>query len=189
MTFQSRGVRIRSVKTENDFQFTKNGNTHDLGELTAALIQAGYSNTHARRAVLSAIVEADGQASPAQLLELGRTHHPALGLVTVYRTLDILLALGLVRKLHLEEGCHTYALSLAGRHTGGAKHCSGEKHADAVHGHHIVCQRCHRAVEFEGCEMTAMVALAEAQTGFQVLDHWVEMFGVCPECQTEELHK
>ena len=79
--------------------------------LLDALAQAGYSNTRSRRAVLMAICEAGGQASGAELLALGRAHHPPLGLVTVYRTLDLLLSLGLVRKLHLDEGCHTYALS------------------------------------------------------------------------------
>ena len=54
-----------------------------------------------------AICEAGGQASGAELLALGRAHHPPLGSVTVYRTLDLLLSLGLVRKLHLAEGCHT----------------------------------------------------------------------------------
>ena len=77
--------------------------------LLDALAQAGYSNTRSRRAVLTAICEAGGQASGAELLALGRVHHPPLGSVTVYRTLDLLLSLGLVRKLHLEEGCHSYA--------------------------------------------------------------------------------
>ena len=80
--------------------------------LQDVLAQAGYSNTRSRRAVLTAICEAGGQASGAELLTLGRAHHPPLGSVTVYRTLDLLLSLGLVRKLHLAEGCHSYALAL-----------------------------------------------------------------------------
>ncbi len=83
--------------------------------MLAVLTQAGYSNTHARRAVLAALCEAGGQAAGAELLEIGRAHHPELGLVTVYRTLEILLSLGLVRRLHREEGCHVYAISLTGR--------------------------------------------------------------------------
>lgn len=151
--------------------------------LLDALAQAGYSNTRARRAVLAAICEAGGQASGAQLLALGRTHHPALGLVTVYRTLDILLSLGLVRKLHLSEGCHTYALSLAGKRdeTSDSETRGNEPR---VHGHHVICQRCNRAVEFEGCDLGVVVASVEAQTGFRVQEHWLEMFGFCPACQT-----
>ena len=147
--------------------------------LQDALAQAGYSNTRSRRAVLMAICEAGGQASGAELLALGRAHHPPLGLVTVYRTLDLLLSLGLVRKLHLAEGCHTYALSLPGRRN---ETRGNEPHS---HGHHIICQRCNRAVEFNGCDLDAVVTAVEAQTGFRVQEHWLEMFGVCPACQTD----
>ena len=104
------------------------------------------------RAVLLPICEAGGKASGAELLALGRAHHATLGLVTVYRTLDLLLSLGLVRKLHLVEGCHTYALSLAGRTERDAR--GNEPHN---HGHHIICQRCNRAVEFNGCDVDAVI--------------------------------
>ena len=150
--------------------------------MLAVMMQAGHSNTRARRAVLTALLEADGQATPAELLELGRAHHAALGLVTVYRTLEILLALKLVRKLHLEEGCHTYAISAAGWSAGETVDRSPQ-HGD--HGHHIICQSCGRAVEFDGCHLDDIVARAEAQTGFRVATHWLEMFGACPECRAD----
>jgi Fur family ferric uptake transcriptional regulator len=148
--------------------------------LQDALAQAGYSNTRSRRAVLMAICEAGGQASGAELLALGRAHHPPLGLVTVYRTLDLLLSLGLMRKLHLAEGCHTYALSMAGKQT---ETRGDEPHS---HGHHIICQRCNRAVEFNGCDLDAVIMMVEAQTGFRVEEHWLEMFGICPACRESE---
>ena len=148
--------------------------------LLDALAQAGYSNTRSRRAVLMAICEAGGQASGAELLALGRAHHSTLGLVTIYRTLDLLLSLGLVRKLHLDEGCHTYALSMVGPHG----EVRGSDRHD--HGHHVICRDCRRAVEFEGCDLGAVVASVEAQTGFRVREHWLEMFGVCPACQEGE---
>jgi Fe2+ or Zn2+ uptake regulation protein len=165
------------VKTENEFRFIPNTVEAAPDALLIALARAGYSNTRSRRAVLTAICEAGGQASSAELLALGRAHHPRLGTVTVYRTLDLLLSLGLVRRLHLADGCHTYALSLAGRHDdprGDAPHS---------HGHHVICQQCHRAVEFDGCDVSAVIGSVEAQTGFRVEEHWLELFGVCPACR------
>lgn len=137
--------------------------------MLALLVEAGYSNTRARRAVVEALCAAEGQATPAELLEVGRARHPALGLVTVYRTLDILLDCGLVRKLHLDDGCHAYAPVLHD------------------HGHHIICEHCHRTMEFEGCDIGAVTAAVEAQTGFRVLNHLLEVFGLCPQCQRELL--
>ena len=153
------------MEIENGFQFESDQTPLDPGEMLAALTEAGYSNTAARRAVLTAICQTDGQASPSELLAVGRQYHPRLGQVTVYRTLEILQGLGLVRKLHSDAGCHAYAP------------------AAHDHGHHIICQRCQRAREFEGCDIGAVVAAVETQTGFQVQSHWLEMFGLCPGCQ------
>ena len=150
--------------------------------LLDVLAQAGYSNTRSRRAVLTAICEAGGQASSAELLALGRAHHPPLGSVTVYRTLDLLLSLGLVRKLHQEEGCHSYAIS-AGLPAGDPATRGFHEAAAHPHSHHIICQTCNRAVEFAGCDLDAVVTSVEAQTGFRVREHWLEMFGLCPQCQ------
>jgi Fe2+ or Zn2+ uptake regulation protein len=167
------------MKNDKPFHFHAHA-TGRADELLSVLAQAGYSNTRARRAVLAALQESGGQASPAELLAFGRAYHPALGLVTVYRTLEILHGLGLVRKLHLEDGCHTYALSLIG--------VQGEvRGGDRLpHGHHVICRDCGRAVEFEGCDLGAVVASVEAQTGFRVREHWLELFGMCPECQSAD---
>lgn len=152
------------MEIENGFQIEA-GPAPDPQAMLESLTAAGHSNTRARRAVIMAICEAGGQASPPTLLALGRAHHPPLGLVTVYRTLDVLLELGLVRRLHRDDGCHSYAPAVR------------------THGHHVICQSCNRAVEFEGCDLGEVIAAAEAQTGFAISSHWLEMFGVCPQCR------
>lgn len=171
------------MKIDSDYQYLSESCTAD--DLLAAIVRAGHSNTRARRAVLAALCESNGQATPAQLLALGRVHQPNLGLITVYRTLEILSALGLVRKLHLDEGCSTYALSPAG-----VLHADGEMapsaHTAHAHSHHVICQRCRRATEFAGCDIEVVVAAVEAQTGYRVREHWLEMFGSCPECLAAE---
>lgn len=169
------------MKIESNYQYSVEICTVD--DLIAALMRSGYSNTRARRAVLQALCEAGGQATPAQLLLLGRFHQPNLGLVTVYRTLELLAALGLVRKLHLDEGCSTYALSPTNvQHA----HDALSREAFHPHSHHVICQRCHRATEFAGCDIEGVIAAVEAQTGYRVRQHWLEMFGLCPECSAAE---
>jgi Fur family ferric uptake transcriptional regulator len=88
-----------------------------------------------------------------------------LGEVTVYRTLEILSALGLIRRLHTEDGCHAYAV------------------ATRDHGHHVICRGCKRVVEFGSCDISQIVNAVEQETGFSVTGHWLEVFGLCPECQ------
>jgi Fur family transcriptional regulator, ferric uptake regulator len=166
-----------NVKNESVFQFTPGSKD----ELVDRLTQAGYSNTRARRAVLEALSAADGPVTPTELLDSGRRRHEALGLVTVYRTLEILESLGLVRKLHLAEGCHSYVLSTVGCASG-----SPDQGREDGHGHHIICQKCHRAVEFAGCDIEPVIRAVQAQTGFAVQSHLLEIFGLCPACQEQE---
>ncbi len=167
------------VKIEKYIQFLTSPGSGEPDALLMALAQAGYSSTRARRAVVQALHDS-GQATPAELLASGRTHHPALGLVTVYRTLEILEGLGLVRKLHLDAGCHSYAISALAAQQ--ADHGAHAGHRD-IHSHHVICQHCNRAVEFAGCDLATVVASVETQTGYRVREHWLEMFGICPACQ------
>jgi Fe2+ or Zn2+ uptake regulation protein len=154
------------VKNETVYQIGLGNLDAGPEAMLESLARNGYSNTRARRAVIEAIYEVEGQASPTAILARGQTHHPRLGRVTVYRTLELLQKLGLIRQLHSEDGCHAYAP------------------AQHEHGHHVICLRCRRAVEFEGCDIGAVVAAVEEQTGFRVRSHWLEMFGLCPDCQT-----
>ncbi|MBC7316499.1 MAG: transcriptional repressor, partial [Chloroflexi bacterium] len=96
---------------------------------------------------------------------------PSLGLVTVYRTLDVLNALELVRCAHRDRACHGFLPATQGHH------------------HVIICQRCHRAVEFPGDEdLEGLFRRIEERTGYRVCDHLLQLAGLCPECQQEETH-
>ena len=91
---------------------------------------AGYRLTRAREAVLEVLAQAEGSLDAAAIHRRGRRIHAALGRVSVYRTLDLLEQLSLIRQLHGEDGCHTYA------------------RADRPQGHYLVCQRCGQVTEF-----------------------------------------
>jgi Fe2+ or Zn2+ uptake regulation protein len=138
--------------------------------MRARLRVAGYSDTRPRRRVIELLAQADGALTPNDIRDQAQAGGIAIGLVTIYRTLDILAALGLVRKVHLPDGCHAYAV------------------AACAHGHHVVCLRCQQVVEFEGCDLDleAMVARVRRQTGYRVDDHWLELLGLCPACQAAE---
>lgn len=130
-----------------------------------ALSQAGYRITQPRQAVIRALLENEGYASPVQVQERARAYCPTVGLVTVYRALDLLAEMGFVRRIHTEDGCHGYALSSHG------------------HRHHLVCRRCGAAVEFEGCDLATFLARVSRETGFVIENHLLELTGICAACQ------
>ena len=107
--------------------------------LTDRLRAHGYKLTRARRAVIHALTDTAKPLSINDLHSAAQQHDPAVGLVTVYRTLEVLESLDLVRPVHLMENCHGYALASPG------------------HTHHVVCQRCNNVVEIEGCDLSAFI--------------------------------
>jgi Fe2+ or Zn2+ uptake regulation protein len=130
-----------------------------------ALRSRGFRLTSQRLAVISVLLETDEHLTPAQVLARGRRAQPGLGLTTVYRTLELLRESGYVRRIHLDEGCHAYA-------------CLREKE-----GHHLVCQTCHRVVDFPCTGLTELVEETAERTGFAVESHLLELVGLCPACQ------
>lgn len=130
------------------------------------LTETGYRVTAPRRAVMGVLLQAEGPLSPCDILNRGQQFHSSLGLVTVYRALELFAELGLVRKAHTVGGCHGYMLSSPGHH------------------HAVICRRCARAVEFRGeDDLQLLIERVEAETGFQIQGHLLQLFGLCQECQ------
>ena len=89
--------------------------------ITEQLNKAGYRITQPRRAVIRALLEDAGYSSPAMVHKGARRYCPTVGLVTVYRTLDLLSQLGFVRRIHSEDGCRGYAIANHGHMQPGQK--------------------------------------------------------------------
>lgn len=132
------------------------------------LREAGFRRTRARTAVIRTLVESEDWLRPEELQARGQRYCPSLGLVTVYRSLNLLSELGFVRRVHFDDGCHGYARS------------------ELAHGHHLVCRICQQVVEFPGSkDLSPLMRRIERETGFEIEDHMLELIGVCPACQQE----
>jgi len=132
------------------------------------LQDSGYRLTAPLRAIVSIVANSSRALGAIEIFDLGRGEHPSLGLVTVYRTLDLLTELGLVRRVHRNNGCHGYLPATAG------------------HYHALICRDCGRSVEFPGeNDLQALIADVEAQTGYRVEEHLLQLSGLCSRCQDE----
>jgi len=135
--------------------------------MAQALREAGYKLTQPRLAVLQVLEENEAGLNPEAIYDRGKTVYPPLGLVTVYRTLDLLNELGLVRRVHSEHRCHSYASAGSDRH-------------------YLICEGCHRVIEFPCHGLEALVESVRQQTGYTINAHLLELSGLCPECQMEQ---
>ena len=134
-------------------------------QISQAINAHGYKLTAPRRAVLDVVAAMHQSLTPAEIYERARKRYARLGLVTVYRTLDIFVQAGVLRRIHLDDGCHGYAL------------------AEAAHGHHLICRWCSQVVEFDGCDLDGLLQGIARKTGYRIEGHWLEVFGRCPKCQ------
>ena len=111
-------------------------------------------------------------ASTAEHLNVAEVHRRArqidlrVGLASVYRTMDLLERLRLVKHVHMEHRHRHYA--------------SITEH----HSHHLVCRSCGLAVEFSDCRLEGLARTIARRTDFEIEDHCMEFFGVCRKCRT-----
>jgi Fur family ferric uptake transcriptional regulator len=138
----------------------------DAQTVAQQLATRHFKLTRQRRAVLDAILDTQSRMSPAEVYERARRNCPDLGLATVYRTLEILDEIGVIRRVHMSDNCEGFAP------------------ATLPHGHHVICIECGRVTEFEGCDISTVLTKAARQTGFHIEEHWLELMGTCDECQS-----
>jgi Fur family ferric uptake transcriptional regulator len=127
-------------------------------DLASALRSRGLRMTPQREQVLAAVREMR-HATPEQIADAV----PGVDLTTVYRTLDLLEQLGLVRHAHLQHGAPSYR--------------PGED--DHIH---VVCHSCGRVRDEPATLAEPLAAALLAQDGFVVDRAHLTVFGRCGEC-------
>jgi Fur family ferric uptake transcriptional regulator len=128
----------------------------------------GIKTTQQRLSLLEALKTAKGPVSAEQLFLNIREKEAAISLSTVYRILETFDLKGLVDKVvSTEDNKAVYELNRQ------------------EHGHHLICTRCKCRMKITGCPLSGYEnALAES-THYQISGHRLEIYGLCPKCQTE----
>ena len=126
-----------------------------LGAAVGKIRGRGYKATPQRLAVLGALA-----AEQHQSLGEIRARCPEVGLVTIYRTLDLLSELGAVRRLDLGDGPR-YELA-------------------EDHHHHLICESCGGVSEFERCPLDLRRLRG---VDFEISSHTLEIYGRCADCR------
>ena len=128
---------------------------------------SGYRLTGPRRAVVEILANSSRALNAAQIYDLARQQYPSLGLVSVYRTLEKLEELELIQRVHHPDGCQAFIAGFTG------------------HQHLLICQACGRTQFFEGDDMQPLFDRVAVQSGYQISDHWLQLFGLCANCQEQ----
>lgn len=133
-------------------------------ELAARLREQGYRLTPQRQLVLAA-VEKLGHATPDEVFAEVHAQSSAVNVSTIYRTLEVLEELGLVRHAHLSDRAPTY-------------------HSVTDHEHfHLVCRNCHKVVSVDPEVVAPLAERLEREQGFVIDIGHLAVFGRCIDCE------
>ncbi|GAC1462924.1 MAG: transcriptional repressor [Candidatus Limnocylindrales bacterium] len=138
--------------------------TTPLAAVLDRLDRRGLRRTGARSAIIAAALRRHrpftAQDVVTELLPSG------VGRATVFRTLDQLVRIGVLGRVHGIDGeqCARYIP------------CAPEHH------HHLICRSCGALEEIPAGGVEAGIRRIAAERGFTVLGHTLEIEGLCPRC-------
>lgn len=137
-------------------------------EVERVLSDHGYRLTAPRSAIVDAVLRHARSFSAEELVaELSETpNSPRIGRATIYRTLEVLAAIDVLTRVVQPDGHPTYIWGTPG------------------HRHHLLCEHCGKTVTFTACPIDDLVHDLTRSTDFEIHDHVLEVFGLCPSCRT-----
>jgi Fe2+ or Zn2+ uptake regulation protein len=143
--------------------------TAQLEALFARLTAHGHRTTRPRRAVIEAFARLGRYVTAQDLRDLmsserGAPVSRAVGLATVYRTLDVLLEIGAASAQAQPHGETAFL------------YCPVEHH------HHAVCTECGKVDDVPCASVARFEAALSRELRFKLTQHRLEFFGVCRSC-------
>ena len=134
----------------------------------------GYRVTVPRQAILDVLGKTSRHLSAEDIYLEVHKIYPNVGLTTVYRTLELLVQMGLVLKFDFGDGRARYELT------------EGPK---GVHHHHLICMNCKRVIDYTDFVDEEAEFLKRAEKGlakkykFEIKGHLIRFYGLCEKCR------
>ncbi len=132
-----------------------------------ALGDAGHRASAPREEVIDAIASLGCSVTAREIADVLRERGSGVGLASIYRALELLDRLRLVKRFDVGEGVARYEPA----------HPSGEHH------HHIVCESCGTVQAFEDEPLERAIHALSDRVDFSVAAHDVTLHGECPACR------
>lgn len=138
----------------------------------------GYRLTVPRQAILDVLSKTTEHLSAEEIYLTVHNAYPAIGLTTVYRTLELLVQTGMVFKFDFGDGRARYELSEGPRSIG--------------HHHHLVCTGCRRIIDYTDFIDEEIELLKQTEKGlskkynFKITNHLIQFYGLCEKCQSKK---
>lgn len=135
-------------------------------EYLRSLQERGFRITSQRRLIVETILQNwDKHPNIRELLDLIQKKDPSIGLATIYRTVELLVEMGLLHEVNLDEGFSRF-----------------EVPREEIH-FHTVCRSCGKMVHLKDeAKKGEVVERWAEEMGFAIIPQSIEIFGICPDC-------
>ena len=128
----------------------------------------GLRWTEPRRTVVEVLVSSAGRhPTAAEIYRIVRQRYPKIGRATVYRTLDLLEKLGIIRHTFLQRAVPGYVFLHQGTHV------------------HVICRKCEKVLELPDVPTQEILPQVQTITDFIIEGGVFELYGMCKSCQTQ----
>ncbi|MDY0236612.1 MAG: Fur family transcriptional regulator [Gudongella sp.] len=124
-------------------------------------------NTQQRHMVYSILKSKKQPITTEEIYKIisGKLEKP-INLSTVYRILEVFTEKELILKSQIHiNGKALYEIN----------------HRE--HRHHLICIKCNKIIPIKGCPLGEYEQILEKQTGYKIIEHNLEIKGICPKCQ------
>ena len=121
--------------------------------------------TPQRRTILKILAGSSEHPTVERIYEQVKLDFPTTSLATVYKTVTLLKELKEVLELGFPEGSNRYDGKIPYPHP------------------HVICLKCKKIVDPSLSGLADMTQEVKKETGFKIINHRLDFFGICPGCQ------
>jgi Fur family peroxide stress response transcriptional regulator len=139
-----------------------------LDELTTRLRERDHRLTPQRMAVLKILAVSEGHPSVEQIYECMKVDFPMTSLATIYKTVTLLKEMGEVLELGFSDDSNRYDGNKPYPHP------------------HLICTKCKNIMDAEVATLSELRQEVARSTGYRIVSHRLDFFGICPQCQKKE---
>lgn len=134
-----------------------------LEEAIATLQSSNFRITPQRYAILEYLVEKHNHPTVDDIYRALESRFPNMSVATVYNNLKIFIEAGLVKEMVYGDASSRFDYT-------------------STQHYHAICENCGKVVDVFYPGLEDVEVAAEKLTGFQIHEHRMELYGLCPEC-------
>ncbi len=140
-------------------------NTINSEDWRAALDESGFRVTTVQEMLIDIFAHSEYPLSAEQAWDVARQSRPKTGRATVYRMVEKLEYLGLIRRVHGYQGCSHFVPNLPELMM------------------LFICLDCGRADYLDSQPLNDLIQQSEHSSGHHITDSRLQLFGACADCQ------